>query len=340
MSQKFVMNNSHDESDRIAAAVDNAKNTEIKPIELTDEQKKGIGYGHEQQVLAMTRMLLPVISAMIANPGTASSSNERIDLISKIIDTSLSVSTAMADTICPVIAKQTWVKKQAFEFVAQYISSEWEKTGKIECEGLVDAVNSATIGVQKHALDWLENSGNITPIKNEYDAVSRIRLSTIKAVAPLMESVQDFSFWIEKLDANAKEKMIKSMVDRVNEMVADTANKFSDQNGLAGDQRIMLWQSLISRAYTISNGEYNRLKTDVTSEINNETDPASRIAIRKQCAINGISHVVDVVMKRTESSMETLFGLSNAMADMFEKSNKVSDDEKTGTQVGHATQKP
>lgn len=320
---KFVPGKTENAAPEIKSAI-----ARVQSIAAAATQGTVMAPEKQKRVMAMVRMMAPVIDALIKNPGTAAAKTDRIEALTKIIDVCSTRAKEVIDAAgCQNLERQTWVQMQAFEMVARELATDWEKHGNIDETRVLcfDALKAATSGIEEHGLHWLENSGNITPIKNENDAVSRVRLSAIKAMAPLYSEIRVFSFWRDRIGQTAINILTRKLVEDISEIVASTANRFADQNGLEGDHRIMLWQSLTNRAFEIAASEYRKLANDTKVELNmvgttgndEEYNKKAKTEFRKSWATSD-ERLVGILSNRTRGNLHTLFELSHAFAENYE----------------------
>ncbi len=255
--------------------------------------------GYQQSFLGAFRCTAPMISAVISNPGIASSETARIDALSSLIAHSLVVSDSIARECCPDISNYGWVRQQLLSLTSKMIGDEWKTTG-----GNVNfALSMAGIGLAvkdsgAYALNWLDKSGNIPPVRNETDAASYIRLSVAKGYAPLFREIQEFSFWKNRIDKNAPLAIGKRLCAFVMEKSAHHANTLADANGINPEVRVMYWQSVIGRMFEMTLDVYKKAAHDAKNAVEKTDDLADRSAIRKKFATS--DHVLDDIEKDTE----------------------------------------
>lgn len=315
--KKFQPGTTGSISDAINSVVSGAMSSPAAEQALSEPAAKILREDAQKRRLALLRIASPIVGAVIHDPGMNPRNKDKVvALMSSMIDYAIDEARALLASSFADIGGRGWVKSQVFELVISHVAEEWRNNGKaLQAGDFAAVMDVVTKNENKRALDWLEKSGNTTPIRNENDAASRIRLSVIKSIGDLHSSISQFSFWGEKLNPEAKVSLEKSMVEKIGEIVAEEANVFSDSRGLSGESRVMLWQSLINRVFHIANEEYLLLSKEVLRSVGETAEPSARARLRKEWA-GRMNHVADLVADRTRTSMKTLMMISNAFVDV------------------------
>lgn len=279
----------------------------------------------QRRILNLTKSVMPIVNSIIVNPGAHASATEKADAIRKMSDMAMAASALLLSKAAPSLADKGWANADAFMFCASIIGSEWRQTGSLSgAEALLDPGFAGTIAgsladADEKSLKWLETSGNQPAIKNETEAATRIRLSLLKASAPLLLDVNSFSFWRQNIDKHEADKLAASLINNLSAVAAENSNRQADHYGMDADHRIMLWQGTIARVFEIAREEYRTLANRALSEVDGGIDKKAKSAIRKSWAIGEKGDIAMIVAKTADNMIRLLDGIvSNSVKDAIE----------------------
>ena len=268
----------------------------------------------QKRVLGAWKAIFPVMRSIVINPGTASSAEARSKVLSAMIDKAERSSAVFIEGVAPELGNTGWARHQAFQVAAELMAAEWEKCASVEQAsqlaedlGFFQRLKEHVAPAGPSAFDWLEKSGNVTPVKNEDDAVTRVRFSVAKSFAPFYADIIEFPFWKDRISQDAVEKLASRFVNDVSELAAKYANELADQNNIDPQNRMTLWQGTIVRAFGIAREEYRTLVREAQQALAKAETPDQRKAVRIQWAKE--FNVDDVVMTRTRASLSVFHGI-------------------------------
>lgn len=283
----------------------------------------------QRRTMNIVKSIMPIVRSIIVNPGAYATSAEKANAINSMTSMATDASALMMVEIAPDLMEKGWANAEAFGVCTDIIANEWQQNGSLD--GARDLLNpefvklvaSGMADVDAKSLKWLENSGNVPPIKNETDAATRIRISLLKAASPLIADIRAFSFWKQHLGSEETQKFTAGLVDQLANIAAENANRQADSYGMDADHRIMLWQGTIARAFEFAREEYRVLAQKALNEVDAALDGKAKGAVRRDWATDNKEDVTLQVVKIADNAIRLLDGIvTRAISDAFDADAK------------------
>lgn len=283
----------------------------------------------QRRILNLVKSVMPIVRSIVVNPGAHASAADKANAINKMTRMATDASALLMAEVAPDLMEKGWANAESFRFCASIVGAEWQQSGSLDGANallnheFVSMIAAGFADADAKALKWLELSGNTPPIKSETDAATRIRLSLLKAAAPLALDVHAFSFWRQHLGGDEVKRLIASLTDRLSAVAAENANRQADDYGMDADNRIMLWQGAIARSFEIAREEYRTLANKAMSEVDAAADSKAKSSIRKAWATGEKGDVATLVAKTADNMIRLLDGIvSRTVNDAFEADRK------------------
>lgn len=286
----------------------------------------------QRRLMNMAKHVAPIISSIISNPGSSAKSADKAAAINKMVFLSLNSAVKLLRESAPELTDTGWANANAFGVCAKIVADEWQRGGSCEqTESLLTGKFFSDLSATLNSADaasfrWMETSGIEPPIRNESDAATRIRLTLSKSYAPLFMDVRSFSFWKNHIGERERDEMAKTLMDKLADVAARSANEIADANGICDSDRIVFWQSMIGRAFEFAREEYRTLAQKAFGEVDAAESKADQSAVRRRWAM---LDVPSLVAASSENSMKMMNGIvsryvlesvdSNCAADPKEK---------------------
>lgn len=295
------------------------------------------GIRRQRRIMNVIKSIMPIMSAIISKPGSASTPQDKAAAINRMAGVASEASALLMSSVAPDMANRGWANAEVFGACASIIANEWHNSGDVNSSQalldpvFIESISTGLADMDSKSLKWLESAAVMPPIKNESDAASRIRLSLLKASAPLLLDINEFSFWKQHLGETGR--FSENLINILASVAAENANRQADNYGMNADHRISLWQGTIARTFEIARGEYRMIATRAFAESDGAPDAKIRNAIRRAWATDEKGDIVMMVSKTADTMLRLLDGIvektmteTNVDVDRREDKNKAETD--------------
>ncbi|MDO8728563.1 MAG: hypothetical protein Q7K26_01580 [bacterium] len=259
--------------------------------------------------LSALKALQPILEAVIAKPGTASSDALKKKIVSELLTTSGKHLPAMAELVS---AEGPWATAMTANILNGMVCDAWKNRNSSDISDSI-ALLTAVAGMREFksfsveigALDWNHR------INDPLDGISAMRLTAMDASQRFIDNVREFDFFQED-----HAELIARLLKLTHKLAFSSED---DVRSIAPSAAIGYRQSLLNRASAIVSAEYERIARFNKGRLDDlaSTNVAKFDAAKNDLKKGGIETVMTVVEKYSQSSYAALIAAADSYAEML-----------------------
>lgn len=259
--------------------------------------------------LSALKALQPILEAVIAKPGTASSDAMKKKVVSELLTTSGKHLPAMAELVS---AEGPWATAMTAHILNGMVCDAWKNRDTSDISDSIQLLTAVagmrefkSFSVEIGALDWNHR------INDPLDGISAMRLTAMDASQRFIENVRQFDFYQED-----HAELIARLLKLTHKLAFSGED---DVRSIAPSAAIGYRQSLLNRASAIVSAEYERIARFNKGRLNElmSTNVVKFEAAKNDLKKGGIETVMTVVEKYSQSSYAALIAAADSYAEML-----------------------